>query len=214
MASLKTRYGFMNPFKPDPLSHKVVNYCNRGHLLDVGCGEGADSAFFARRGFRVTAFDANADYIKRFRAYARDHDLSQIAIRRQNAVTYRYPRAAFDAVISFLVFCCMKRSEFERVLEPVKRAVRPGGIVAIAVRNALDPEFKELQEKEKPVEQNTYHDADDCCKFLYFFEPGRLRDSFNDFEVLYYFEGTVPCKYKEAGHKSHGDSHIIARRPG
>jgi 2-polyprenyl-3-methyl-5-hydroxy-6-metoxy-1,4-benzoquinol methylase len=39
---LKNKYGFENPFKPDPLVEKALPYLTKGkNLLDVGCGEGA-----------------------------------------------------------------------------------------------------------------------------------------------------------------------------
>jgi SAM-dependent methyltransferase len=190
----------------------VLEYCRSGQLLDVGCGEGADSAFFARKGFQVTAFDKSADYLRRFRAYRCDNGLTNIRIKRADAVTYPYPVARFDLVISYLVICCMKRSEFERAIGPIKRAVRPGGIVAISARNYLDPDFRKSVKSDKPVEPNTFPDKEDCCAFYYYLEPGRLREVFADFQILYYYEGKVACKFKEPGHKWHGDSHLIARR--
>ena len=49
---LKNKYGFEYPFKPDPLAVKALSYLkNKKYLLDVGCGEGADSVFFAKKGF-------------------------------------------------------------------------------------------------------------------------------------------------------------------
>lgn len=60
------------------------------------------------------------------------------------------------------------------------------------------------------VEPNTYLKKEDCCKIRYFIEKGRLRDVFEDFEILYYYEGLVPDKYQEV--PKHGDSYIICWR--
>ena len=212
-ASLKKIYGFENPFKPDPLSRKAVRYLTRGkRLLDVGCGEGADSVFFAKMGYSVTAIDLKQDHLRRFRGYCTDNKITNIRIQRRSAVTYPYPRSAYDAIICQLVVCCMKRSEFEAMLPPLKRAVKPGGTVVMSARNYLDPEFEEYRATEKMVEPGTFVYKKDCCAFIYFLEKDRLRRAFEGFEILYYYEGYAPCKYGE--HPRHGDSYIICRRKG
>jgi len=212
-ALLKKKYGFENPFKPDPLSKKALRFLNSGkRLLDVGCGEGADSVFFAKRDFEVTAIDIKQDHLRRFRNYCSDQELSNITIQRRSAVTYRYPRSAYDAIICLLVVCCMRRSEFDSMLPALKRTVRPGGTIVMSARNYLDPEFDEYRATEKMIEPGTFLFKEDCCRFIYFLEKDRLREAFDDFEVLYYYEGYAPCKYNE--HPRHGDSYIICRRKG
>ena len=92
----------------------------------------------------------------------------------------------------------------------LKRAVRPGGTIVMSARNYLDPEFDEYRATEKMIEPGTFLFKEDCCRFIYFLEKDRLREAFDDFEVLYYYEGYAPCKYNE--HPRHGDSYIICRR--
>jgi 2-polyprenyl-3-methyl-5-hydroxy-6-metoxy-1,4-benzoquinol methylase len=210
-ATLKKRYGFENPFKPDPLSKKALKFLKSGgRLLDAGCGEGADSAYFARKGFRVTAIDRNAEQLHRFRVYRKDHRLTNIAVLERDVVEYGFPSAKYDVILSLLVLCCMKRSDFEKMLPRMKRSVKPGGVIVMSARNYLDPEYKEYLASGKMIEKNTFRDKEDCCKFLYFIEKSRLRALFHDFEILYYYEGMSACKYEE--HPKHGDSYIICRR--
>jgi len=205
------KYGFQNPFKPDPLSKKAVSYLRTpGRMLEVGCGEGADSVFFAGRGWKVKAFDKNEEQLRRFRRYRKDSGLADIAIVRDDAVGFRYEKDRYDFVLCLLVLCCMKRSEYSAVLGPLRDAVKIGGIIVASARNYLDPEFRKYRKSERMVEPNTFRDPDECCRFLYFMEKNGLRKSFADFDVLYYNEGYGPCKYGE--HEYHGDSEIICRR--
>ena len=211
LQTVEQQYGFENPFKPDPLVKKAIRFLPRGRqLLDVGCGEGADSAFFARRGFTVTAIDRNKDYVQRFRRYCNDEGLADISILHRDIVRYRYPRNQYDVIISVLVICCMKRSAVEKMVNPLKHSVKPGGIIVMSSRNYLDPEMKDYLDSERMIEPNTFRTKEDCCKFLYFMEKNRLREMFRDFQILYYREGFAPCKYGE--HAKHGDSYIICRR--
>ncbi len=210
-AQLKEKYGFVNPFIPDTLGKRALRYMSNGdRLLDIGCGEGADAVYFAGKGFEVRAIEKDKEYLKRFRAYRKDNNLSNITIRSCDVIDYPYPRNYYDAIICFLVGCCMRRSEFERMLGPVKQSVKPGGIIAMSLRNYLDYEFKEAFASRKMIEPNTFHSKVNCCNIRYYIEKGRLRELFEDFEILYYFEGLVPDKYLED--PEHGDSYVICRR--
>ncbi|MEK9136535.1 MAG: methyltransferase domain-containing protein [Bacteroidota bacterium] len=209
-SALQKKYGFENPFVTDPLVRKAIRHCRGTHVLDVGCGEGADSVCYAKKGFTVTAIDQNAAYLKRLRAYRDDRKLSRLHIVRHNVVTHRYPRDEYDVVSCILVVCCMKKSEFETLVPKLKRTVRPGGIIIMSARNYLDPELHDYQNTARELEPNTFRHEKDCCTFVYFLEKGRLQEMFNDFRLLYCYEGYAPCKYHE--HPRHGDSYIICQR--
>ena len=47
-------------------------------LLDIGCGEGRDSVFFARNGYRVTGFDSSAEGVRKSIALAEEQRLSVV----------------------------------------------------------------------------------------------------------------------------------------
>lgn len=208
---LSKKYGFGYPFKPDPLAKKAVRFIKSGKcLLDIGCGEGADSVFFAKKGFQVFAIDNNNSYLSRLRSFQRDHHLSNISIRNCDVISYKYPQNYYDVINCLLVGCCMKRSEFEKMLVSIKQSVKPKGIIIMSLRNYLDPEFEEYSSTEKMIEPNTYLKKEDCCEIRYYIEKDRLRDLFEDFEIHYYFEGLAADKYRDI--PEHGDSYIICSR--
>jgi 2-polyprenyl-3-methyl-5-hydroxy-6-metoxy-1,4-benzoquinol methylase len=129
--TLGKKYGFEFPFKPDPLSKKALQYVDgKGRLLDIGCGEGADSVFFVGKGFSVTSIDKNKEFLKRFRNYCSDQDLSAVKIYHRSAITYRYPRNTFDVIVCLLVLCCMMYEE-----EPVRANARFGETLCYAWRD-------------------------------------------------------------------------------
>lgn len=207
----KNIYDFENPFTPDPLSKKALRFLKGGkNLLDIGCGEGADSVFYANKGFQVTAIDNNKIYLKRFRAFQKDNGLTNISIRCTDVLSHHYPSNRYDAVNCLLVGCCMKRSDFEKLLVAVKQTVKLGGIIIMSLRNYLDPEFEVYYSTEKMIEPNSFRKKEDCCKIRYYIEKNRLREVFENFEILYYYEGLAPDKYKEV--PKHGDSYIICRK--
>jgi 2-polyprenyl-3-methyl-5-hydroxy-6-metoxy-1,4-benzoquinol methylase len=208
--SIQKKYGFELPFVSDPLVKIAIRYCKGNTLLDIGCGEGADSVFWAKHGFNVTAIDSNEQYLKRLHAYCEDAGISNIHIVHTNAGHYHYPPDHFDVISSILMICCMRKSQVETILPKIKQSVKRGGIVVMSARNYMDPEYHDYLQTGKQVEPNTFTTHKDCCQFVYFIEKGQLLEYFSDFEVLYYYEGVTTCKYQE--HLRHGDSMIIARR--
>ena len=208
---LKNKYGFEYPFTPDPLSGKALRFLKGGKLLlDMGCGEGADSVFYAKKGFQVTAIDNNKIYLKRFRTFQKDNYPANISIRCTDVLSHHYPSNRYDVVSCLLLGCCMKRSDFEKLLVAVKQTVKPGGIIIMSLRNYFDPEFEDYSSTEEMIEPNTFRKKEDCCKIRYYIEKNRLREVFEGFEILYYYEGLAPDKYKEV--PKHGDSCIICRK--
>ena len=205
------KYGFENPFKPDILAVKSLPYLKgKKQLLDIGCGEGADSVYYATNGCTVTAIDNNRKYLRRLRAFAADNPLLNLSIKFADVVNYKYPSGFYDIINCLLVGCCMKRSEFEKLVPQIKQAVKPDGVVIMSLRNYLDPDFKEYLGVEKMIEQNTFINKEDCCKIKYFIEKDRLREHFQDFEILFYYESLAPDKY--AVDAEHGDSCIICKK--
>lgn len=210
-SSLHVKYGFEYPFEPDPLVIKAMKYGQSGKkVLDVGCGEGADTVYFARHGFKVSAIDNNPVYLGRLRAFTKDNGLTSVTVRNGDVVSHRFRRSYYDILNCLLVGCCMMRSEFEQMLGTLKQTVRKDGILIMSLRNYLDPEYSDYVQTEHMIEPNTFRKREDCCKIRYYIEQGRLRMLLSDFEILHYYEGHVPDKYKETD--IHGDSQIICRR--
>lgn len=211
LEKINKKYGFEYPFKPDSLAIKALDYADHGgHLLDLGCGEGADSVFFAEKGFQVDAVDTENIYLDRLRLYLKDNPLPNISIQNYDAISHKYPSESYNVIHCILLGCCMRRSEFEKMLVSLMRTIKPNGIIIMSLRNYLDPMFEDYNLTEKMIEPNTYHRKENCCNIRYFIEKGRLRELFEDFEVLHYFEGVVPDKIE--ADLNHGDSHIIARK--
>ena len=210
-SSLRNKYGFEYPFKPDPLSRQALRYVKGGkHLLDIGCGEGADTVFFAKKGFHVTAIDSNETYLNRLKAFINDNKLKNISIKYDDVITHRYRQNFYDVVNCLLVGCCMRRSDFEKLLIALKHSVKKTGIIIMSLRNYLDPEFIDYDSTETMIEPNTFRKKEDCCKIRYYIEKNRLRECFANFEILYYYEGYATDKYNEV--PKHGDSYIICKR--
>lgn len=98
-----------------------------GAVLDLGCGPGRVCVPLARRGFEVVGVDAQGGYLARARdRAAREGARVELVQRDMRFLPFR---GRFDAAISiFTSFGYFAdRSDDERVLRGVHRALRPGG---------------------------------------------------------------------------------------
>lgn len=107
-------------------------------VIEAGCGSGALARALARRmtgGGSIFATDINPYLLSEARALAaKDGLLDVITFEQANAEALPYPDSGFD-----VAFCCtvLEEGDADRMIAELKRAVRPGGRVAIITR-AID----------------------------------------------------------------------------
>ncbi|MCX5378429.1 bifunctional 2-polyprenyl-6-hydroxyphenol methylase/3-demethylubiquinol 3-O-methyltransferase UbiG [Streptomyces sp. NBC_00091] len=102
-----------------------------GRALDLGCGEGADAVWLARRGWHVTGTDISRVALERAAEHAADAGLADRVDWQRHDLAESFPDGEFD-----LVCACFLHSygDFprERILRTAAGAVAPGGILLIA----------------------------------------------------------------------------------
>ncbi|CAG0949579.1 hypothetical protein PHYC_00121 [Phycisphaerales bacterium] len=95
------------------------------HAVDLGCGDGRDTAELLRRGWRVTAIDGNAEGLERL---LRRNDLvhrERLTTRLEGFEGLRLPEVEF--VNSSFALPFSQPGEFDRLWAEVVRAIRPRG---------------------------------------------------------------------------------------
>lgn len=115
----------LNPFEQWALPHL------HGSVLELGCGLGNLTLAAARRGLAVTALDACPNAVADLQRRAQ---AEQLAVRVEEADLAEWQAAAtYDCVVAIGLLMFFTCDDGRRVLREMRRAVRPGGLVAVNV---------------------------------------------------------------------------------
>ena len=132
-----------------------------GRALDVGCGEGADAIWLARRGWTVTAIDISDLALCRPREAA---ELAGTAVEWVSGVALQtpFPARPFDLVS--MQYPALPKAAGEAAVRTLLDTVRPGGLL-LAVYHDLDDEHREHM-KSRDIDPEDYIGADDLARLL------------------------------------------------
>ncbi len=132
-----------------------------GRALDVGCGEGADAIWLARRGWTVTTIDVSDVAIVRARDAA---ELVGTTVEWVcgDALQIGLPARSFDLVS--MQYPALPKATGEAAARTLLDSVRPGGLL-LAVYHDLDDEHREHM-KARGFDPADYVGADDLAALL------------------------------------------------
>ena len=158
------RYRSPDQGKEDAATILIVEVAEKlapGTAIDLACGAGRNALYLAERGWAVTAVDGSGTAIElvQQRAAARDLDV-RTKVADLAAPNFTMEPDAFDLV---LIAYYLQRDLFAKA----KAAVRHGGVVVAIVHT---PESGERWSEKRA-------------------RPGELRGFFNDWEILWDYEG-------------------------
>jgi len=97
------------------------------NLLDLGCGAGESSVFFARRGARVVAGDLSEGMVETARRISGRYGLT-IEGKVLNAMELDFPDNTFDVVYASNI---LHHVQEDRVLSEIHRVLKPGGLACM-----------------------------------------------------------------------------------
>ena len=132
-----------------------------GPALDVGCGEGADAIWLARRGWTVTAIDVSDVAVSRAREAA-ERAGATVEWLCGDALQTPFPARSFDLVS--MQYPALPKAAGEAALRTLLDTVRPDGLL-LAVYHDLDDEHREHM-KSRGIDPADYVGADDLGLLL------------------------------------------------
>lgn len=118
-------------------------------VLELGCGQGRDTLFFAANGLAVTALDYSETAVRELAAAAQEKGFrggvsTLVTTRVQDLKKpLPFPDGHFDACFSHMLLCMeLSEAEIAFVLGEVSRVLRPGGVNVYSVRSTFDKHYR------------------------------------------------------------------------
>ncbi len=179
--------------EPSSFAREVSDLLPPGaRVLDLGCGEGRDSVFFASRGFEVTGVDASQAGLRKAERLAGERGIQVRWL--QGDMAHLPLDGPFDLVYSCGAIHYVPRRERSRLFPRLKALTLPGGINAHIV----------FTDRSVYVEKGEVID---------YFVPGELARVYANWLILRLEEEMIPCAQDGTLHR-HSVEVLIARAVG
>ncbi|MFB4310175.1 MFS transporter [Actinomadura sp. GTD37] len=117
---------------PNAILVQEISGLEPGTALDLGCGEGGDAIWLARRGWRVTATDISRTALDRAARHAADAGVADRVDWQRHDLAASFPEGAYDLVTALFLHSPAEGMPREAILRSAAAAVAPGGTLFIA----------------------------------------------------------------------------------
>ncbi len=179
--------------KPSKFAREVSSHLQPGaRVLDLGCGEGRDSVFFATCGCEVVGVDVSAAGLEKAARLARAHGVNIGWVDADAA--HWVPRGFFDLVYSCGALHYVAREQRARVIAQLQAVTRAGGHHALAV-------FTD------------HHIYVEHGERIDYFGRGELEQAYSDWLILRNDRSLISCRRNGVAHR-HGVEWFLATKEG
>jgi len=177
---------------PSGFAREIADRLSAGsRVLDLGCGEGRDSVYFAARGFEVTGLDVSPEALAKGRRLA---DEREVQVQWLCRSMLDAPMAGrFDLVYSCGSVHHLRRRDRSRLFRRLRLLSAPGGLHAHVV-------FTDRMIYREKGEEIDY------------FTRGELSDLFGGWIILADEDVQISCAQDGVRH-AHSVERLLAERP-
>jgi len=187
--------------KPEVGLKEVLRYAPKGIALDIGAGEGRNSIFLAKNGFRVEAIDKNEEGLKKCKKLAQRYNL-RLKTKIANVRKFKFVRNKYSLIVAVASLDFLKFSEIKKIFLQIKKSLKKEGVFYLIVFSIKDPAFQKCKKKLKMIEKNTFY----LPKFKtsrHFFEKKELLNLLRNLKIVKLKEEKIREKHKKRIHFHH-----------
>ncbi|MGI5170045.1 SAM-dependent methyltransferase [Spirillospora sp. CA-253888] len=124
--------------QPNVRLTEAVTGLPAGDALDLGCGNGGDALWLARRGWRVHAVDISTVAVERLTGLARSGGLGDRVTAERHDLRESFPPGGFDLVCAHYLHTPFDLDR-ATVLRSAAHALRPGGRLLVVDHGSTAP---------------------------------------------------------------------------
>jgi len=173
--------------KPNNLLLMFENdFIPNSNVLDLGCGQGRDALYLAKKGFNVLAIDSSNIAIKQLLEKSEQEQLTNLTVECVDASNFSLQSNKYQIINLHNLLQFIGKDNSLKLINNIKDKLSPDGFVIIKAFTTNDPESL----KNNP-------------KTHTFFEPNELKKLFDGFKIKHYIEHTI----KDIGHTNKPEPH-------
>lgn len=149
-------------------------------ILDLGCGSGRHTVYFAQHGFTVYGLDSSPEGIELTRQWLAEEGLHADLELQSMTEKLPYEDAFFDAVVSVQVIHHATIATIRGIINEIFRILKKGGFLFVTVTM-----LRHRKGRYEEIEPNTFVPLEGQEKGLphHSFSPEELREEFGAFKI-------------------------------
>lgn len=177
-------------YYPEPSSvlEKYIDLISGENLtaLDLGCGDGRNAIFAAKKNFQVSCCDLSQSAIEKIRKIAIQENL-KISAQVEDVNRLHFENSNFDLIIASTIFDHLEKDDCKKLIANAKQWLKLSGFIYVGVFTVDDPAYKIRHGLLPESEKGMVSETGDYIKT--FFEKNELKECFSEFKEIYYYEG-------------------------
>ena len=129
--------------KPTIFATQITSFFPKtGRILDIGCGQGQDSRFFAELGYDVTGVDFSNTGIEFAKKKSKGNKYKNLTFDKVDiSQKLPFPDSSFDVAYSHLAIHYFDDNKTKEIIGEISRILKKGGVFACLVNSIHDPEY-------------------------------------------------------------------------
>lgn len=161
---------------------KYLHHATKGRVLDIGCGEGRNSLFFAENGFEIDGIDISEVAINKCKQTFAEYGYA-INLKNADLKNLSLTPNSYSVIIVAWVLNFFKGAEVVEIIEKLKRALSPGGLIYIGVFSTRDPKMAVEEREPYETEKNTFYDKQKK-HWVHYFDKHEIMVNFKGYTVI------------------------------